>query len=125
MNSMSTNSTGEALISGVADERKRRLLVEVHDDVTSTQVPLLRKGLMEILEANANANWKALYLDIRSARMIDSMGINWIFAETVRLKSEKKQMVIRVSSPAVNRVLQFAGLDKVVTVKFRRRKQTR
>ena len=125
MKTMATKSTGDTLISGEVDERKRRLLVEVHDDVTSTHVPLLRKGLMQIMEENATRNWKALYLDIRNARMIDSMGVNWIFAETVRLKGEKKQVVLRVSSPAINRVLQFAGLDKVVTLKFRRRKQTR
>ena len=107
------------------DERKRRLLVEVSDDVTSTQVADLRNGLRSLLEANRDADWNSLYLDMRSARMVDSMGINWLFAESVRLKDDNKKMVVRISSPAINRVVQFAGLDKLVTIKFRRRKQTR
>ena len=113
------------MMTGCVDERKRRLLVEIQDDVTSTQVPELRKSLLSILDQNRTADWNALYLDMRTARMIDSMGLNWLFAESVRLKDEKKKLVVRISSPAINRVMQFAGLDKLVTLKFRRRKQTR
>ena len=112
-------------ITGVVDERKGRLLVEVSDDVTSTHVSDLRKGLMEILDKASGQPWKALYLDMRNARMVDSMGMNWLFAESVRLKEMDKSFVVRISSPAIHRVMQFAGLDKLVTLKFRRRKQTR
>lgn len=113
------------LIEGRVDERKARLLVEVKDDVTSTQVPELRKGLLQIVNEAGQDTWKALYLDMRSSRMVDSMGMNWLFAESVRLKDSKKAMVVRISSPAINRVMAFAGFDKLVTLKFRRRKQTR
>ena len=67
----------------------------------------------------------SLYLDMRVSRMIDSMGVNWLFAENVRLKDHGKQLVVRISSPAINRVIVFSGLDKLVTLKYRRRKQTR
>ena len=113
------------LIEGRVDERKGRLLVEIKDDVTSSQVPDLRRGLMQITQKAGFESWKDLYLDMRGARMIDSMGVNWLFAETVRLKENKKRMVLRISSPVINRVIQFAGLDKLVVLKYRRRKQTR
>lgn len=113
------------IITAKVDERKGRLLVDISEDVTSTQVSELRKGLMEILESNSTTSWKALYLDIRNARMVDSMGVNWLFAESVRLKEMGKTFVIRISSPAIHRVMQFAGLDKLVTLKYRRRRQTR
>ncbi|MEX0332311.1 MAG: STAS domain-containing protein [Puniceicoccaceae bacterium] len=113
------------LIEGHLDERKGRLLVEVKDDVTSSQVGELRRGLMHITQEVGLDSWRDLYLDMRNSRMIDSMGINWLFAETVRLKENKKRMVLRISSPAIHRVVQFAGLDKLVILKFRRRKQTR
>lgn len=113
------------LISCRVDPAKKRLLVEISDEVTSTQVPKLRRGLIEIMEQADPADWKALYLDMRATRMIDSMGINWLYAETVRVSELGKSMVLRISSPAINRVIQFAGLDKMVTLKFRRRKQTR
>jgi len=115
----------KSLIQGRLDARKGRLLVEIENDVTSTQVPDLRRGLLEILTAHGDAPWKALYLDMRAARMIDSMGVNWLFAESVRLKELKKALVVRISSPAINRVMQFAGLDRLVTLKYRHRKQTR
>lgn len=112
-------------LKGQQDSRKKRLLVEINDEVTSTQVSDLRHGLRALIEKSDLAEWKDLYLDMRSARMVDSMGINWLHAEAVRLQEIDKKMVIRISSPAINRVMQFAGLDKVVTLKFRRRKQTR
>ena len=113
------------LIEGRVDERKGRLLIELKDDVTSSQVPDLRRALRLIVDKTDPGSWKDLYLDMRGARMIDSMGVNWLFAETVRLKENKKRMVLRISSPAIHRVIQFAGLDKLVLLKFRRRKQTR
>lgn len=116
---------GTELIFAEVDSRKGRLLVEITEDVVSTHVPELRKGLRSIIETAGTGDWAALYLDMRSARMVDSMGMNWLFAESVRLKQENKEMVIRISSPAIHRVMQFAGLEKVVTLKFRRRKQTR
>ena len=115
----------DSIITGVVDERKGRLLVDISEDVTSTHVSELRRGLMEILETAGSSSWKALYLDIRNARMVDSMGMNWLFAESVRLKEMNKTFVIRISSPAIHRVMQFAGLDKLVTLKYRRRRQTR
>lgn len=116
--------TAEA-VSGRVDAVKKRLHVEIRDEVTSTQVPVLRRAFREILEAADSDAWKTLYLDMRSSRMVDSMGVNWLFAETVRLRETGKGVVLRISSPAINRVIQFAGLDKLVTLKFRRRKQTR
>lgn len=113
------------MIASRLDSNKKRLLVEIHDEVTSTQVPDLRRAMKGILDKTDPELWKSLYLDLRSSRMVDSMGVNWLFAETVRVKESGKEMVIRISSPAINRVIQFAGLDKLVTLKFRRRKQTR
>jgi anti-anti-sigma factor len=126
MKEFATNSMiGEGLLKPVLDERKSRLHVEFLDEVTSTRVPALRRELLAILNSHQRVEWKFLYLDMRNCRMIDSMGLNWLFAELVRLKKSGREMVIRISSPAINRVMEFAGLDKLVTVKFRRRKQTR
>lgn len=113
------------ILSSQVDTAKKRLHIEIKDDVTSSTVPDLRNGVREIMEAVDPANWDSLYLDMRSARVVDSMGINWLFAESVRIKETGKKMVVRISSPAINRVMQFAGLDKLVLLKYRRRKQTR
>lgn len=114
----------EVLKVGI-DERKERLHVELEEDVVSTQIAAIRAEWVKALESYDANKWKALYLDLRNCRMVDSMGLNWIFAESLRIKQLGKQFVIRISSPAINRVMEFAGLDKVVTIKYRRRKQTR
>jgi anti-anti-sigma factor len=125
MNSEFSKLESNDIIDGMVDEVKGRLLVEIRDEVTSSNVPSLRNGLKNIVDTTDIDAWKSLYLDMRNSRMVDSMGINWLFAETVRLQGNNKKMVLRISSPAINRVIQFSGLDKLVTLKFRRRKQTR
>jgi anti-anti-sigma factor len=113
------------ILSSRVDAAKKRLHIEIKEEVTSTTVPDLRRGMKEILDKSDTGKWDSLYLDMRSSRVVDSMGINWLFAESVRLKELKKQIVIRISSPAIDRVMRFAGLDKLVLLKYRRRKQTR
>lgn len=107
------------------DPKKQRLHVVINDEVTNTTVPELRNRFKQVLDEYEMDNWKALYLDMRASRVVDSMGVNWLFSESVQLKDQEKEFVVRISSPAINRVFQFAGLDKLVTLKFRRRKQTR
>jgi anti-anti-sigma factor len=121
----SVQSDHTALFTSRVDTAKKRLHIEIKDDVTSSTTPDLRRGVKEVLDQTKPEKWNALYLDMRSSRVVDSMGINWLFAESARVKNSNKDMVIRISSPAINRVMQFSGLDKLVVLKFRRRKQTR
>ena len=112
----------ETLVTGRVDERKSRLLTEIHGDVTRTHVPRLRRELTELIENVDPGLWKSLYLDMRTARLLDCMGLNWIYAETFRLKDNRKNVVIRISSPAIDRILRYAAIEKLATIKFRRRK---
>ena len=112
-------------VTAKLDPRKERLHIIINEEVTSTQVPELRQRFKQILDDYELDNWKALYLDMRNTRVVDSMGVNWLYAESLRLKEDNKTFVVRISSPAINRVFAFAGLDKIVTLKYRRRKQTR
>lgn len=113
------------MMTSKLDPVKKRLHIEVAEDVTSTNVGEMRKAFVATIEEADSAAWKSLFLDLRSIRLIDSMGVNWLYAENVRLREAGKELVLRISSPAIHRVMQFAGLDKVVTLKYRRRKQTR
>lgn len=113
------------MIAGYVDERKRRLIAEAKTDVTGTSAQSLREGLSRIKKQHEPDTWNALYLDLRNARIIDSMGLNWLFNECRQVRDANKELVIRVASPAIQKVLEFARLDKVATVKYRRRRQTR
>jgi len=114
-----------AMIESKLDASKKRLHLLVEEDVTSTHVMDLKAAFHKIIESSAEADWSALYLDLRNCRLIDSKGLNWLFAENLRLKEMEKTFVVRISSPAIHRVMQFAGFDKQVVLKFRRRKQYR
>jgi anti-anti-sigma factor len=113
------------MISGVLDRRKKRLLVEIRAELTGTHVQPLREGLSAIIKAHPDSGWKAIYLDARQARMIDSNGLNWLMVESCKIRKMKRDLVIRIASPAIYRVMDFAGLDRLATIKFRRRRQVR
>lgn len=122
---LQTVPRGGKTVSGSLDVVKKRLHIEINEEVTGTVVPELRRYFLDILDEVGKESWATIYIDLRPSRMIDSMGLNWLFAEIVRLKDADKEVVVRASSPAVKRVIEFSGLDRLVTFKFRRRKQTR
>ncbi|MEY3000516.1 MAG: hypothetical protein RL648_730 [Verrucomicrobiota bacterium] len=113
------------IVLGSLDAIRRRLYLEINEDVTGTHVPQMRRAILSILDGAPSEKWNTVYIDLRACRMVDSMGLNWLFAEIVRLRDADKEVVVRASSPAIQRVIEFSGLDRLVTFKFRRRKQTR
>lgn len=116
---------GSKVVLGSLDSVKRRLYIEMNEDVTGTYVLQMRRAILSILDNAPTERWSTVYIDLRPCRMVDSMGLNWLFAEIVRLRDADKEVVLRASSPAIQRVVEFSGLDRLVTFKFRRRKQTR
>ena len=104
---------------------KKRLVVPIRSDITSTTVDEVGQAFQESLMEHPAEAWKTIYLDLRYARMIDSKGLNWLFNQVKQLDAREKKVVIQVASPAMHRVIEFSGLDKLVTMKFRRRRQTR
>ncbi len=104
---------------------KKRLVVPIRSDISSTTVDEVAEAFRESLTEHPAEAWKTIYIDLRYARVIDSKGLNWLFNEVKQLQGRDKQVVLQVASPAMNRVIQFSGLDKLVTMKFRRRRQTR
>jgi anti-anti-sigma regulatory factor len=113
------------MITGKLDKRKRRLNVEVKSEITGTVTQVLRDGMAKLRRAHAPDEWDAVYFDMRNARIIDSMGLNWVFGESRWLKELDKTMVIRIASPAIHKVMDFSRMEKVATIKFRRRRQLR
>lgn len=113
------------MITGKLDKRKRRLNVEVKAEITGTSTQFLRDGMAKLRKTHPPEEWDVVYFDMRNARIIDSMGLNWVFGESRWLKELNKPMVIRIASPAILKVMEFSRMDKVATIKFRRRRQLR
>jgi anti-anti-sigma regulatory factor len=107
------------------DERKSRLVVTFRADVTSTTVPLVAKSFTDSVSKFPHTMWKNMYFDIRYARILDSKGLHWLFQEIQNYRSLGKIITLQVASPAIYRIVCFSGLEKLVVLKYRRRKQTR
>lgn len=113
------------LISSTLKASKKRLVIPINSDITSSTIDAIADAFRDAVKEHPQENWKTIYFDLRNARMIDSKGINWLFSEVRRLQMRGRIVVFQVASPAVHRVMQFSGLDDLVIMKFRRRRQTR
>ncbi len=113
------------LISSELKASKKRLVIPINSDLTSSTVDTVGKAFRETIAQYPMEQWKTIYFDLRNARMIDSKGVNWLFSEVRNLQTRGRIVVFQVASPAVHRVMEFSGLDQLVIMKFRRRRQTR
>lgn len=104
-----------------ADKRRLRLIVE--SDLKSTNVDEVRAETERYFEETSRDAYKTVYLDLRNSKLVDSMALNWIFMLIRDLKSHQKSMVIQISSPAVRRVFEFANIEGLAEVKYRKRRQ--
>lgn len=105
------------------NEGKRRLVLAITGDLKSTGVPEAHRWLEEEWPEQSCRPLKQVYLDVRSARIIDSTGVNWIFLLVRACREIGLTLTVQLASPAAMRVFEFAGLDKLTTIKYRRRKQ--
>ncbi|KAF0095586.1 MAG: hypothetical protein E1N59_1081 [Puniceicoccaceae bacterium 5H] len=107
------------------DRVRRRLYLTFEDDIINTQLDKLGQELDEVLERFAGDQPKVLYFDLRNLRMIDSMGLHWLFETLQDQKELGRELILQIASPAIQRVVSFGGLDQLAEIKFRRRRQTR
>ncbi len=113
------------LISSELKASKKRLVIPINSDITSSTVDAVGEAFREAVAQHPMETWKTIYFDLRNARMIDSKGVNWLFSEVRNLQTRGKIVVFQVASPAIHRVMEFSGLEQLVIMKFRRRRQTR
>ncbi len=104
-------------------ESKRRVVVRLEGDLKSTSVPEAGNWLATEWPRIRAQSPKQIQLDLREAKVVDSTGLNWVFQFLKNCRDLGVKPSIQIASPAAQRVFQFAGLDKLATVKFRSRKQ--
>lgn len=112
------------MLDATFHEEKGRLVIGFDGDLKSTNVEEARQWLdAEWPRFSSRVGLKQVYLDVRKARVIDSVGMNWIFMLLSACGERHVGLTIQVASPAAMRVFEFSGLPKLATIKFRRRKQ--
>jgi anti-anti-sigma factor len=113
------------MIATELEEKKKRLRFTIKGDVKSSNIDEFSTEFTGLMANFKNSNWRDLYLDLRNARVIDSVALNWVFHLCNQLTSENRKLILQVASPAIHRVVVFSGLDKLAQVKYRARKQLR
>lgn len=103
------------------DLEYQTLHAEITGDITSTTAPTLRKDLFDLLDhelANTSANWRTLRLDLTSAKMVDSVGLNLLVAVIRRVKENQRQVSCVISSTHVHRTMKFTRLDTMMQIEM-------
>ncbi len=111
------------MVSGELDRDSGSLSIKVKGDILSTNAEDCAASIGGILKKNAKTACRHLKLDLKSANMIDSVGLNMILGLIRNLQANGSEATIYISSPAVNRVFLFSRLNTIVNVVFKRRRR--
>ena len=92
----------------------KRLTLTTDGDILSTNSEAVRQQLFDLLESEPikQANWETLELDLKSAKMIDSAGLNLIVAVIQHIKQRGCKLTATISSPEIQRTFLFTRLDR-------------
>ena len=92
------------------------MTLRVEGDLVSTNAPVIR-GQIDRLFEPANGlppAWKIFKLDLSTAKMIDSVGLNLVVSLLKRVQRHGGRMQVAFSDSNVLRILNFTRLDKQV-----------
>ena len=97
----------------IIDSNSKTLTLQFPGDVLSTNAEVLRQEAVATLESPAMkaSDWQTLKLDLSSAKMIDSVGLNLIVSLIKTAKSRSAKVVGLISNPSVQRALVFTRLN--------------
>jgi anti-anti-sigma factor len=91
--------------------------LRIQGDLLSTNAKEVRDAVSDLLaQPEQFRSLKSLLLDVSSARMIDSVGLNLIVAILRAVKQAGAEMKIRQGDPNVQRILLFTRLDQQVEI---------
>lgn len=88
------------------------VVVAVEGQIDMATVPLLWGSLEEATSAVSTR----LIVDVSGATFVDSTGMAVFLMAHKRLRGQGAELVLRDPTPAVRRVLQVAGLDRVLVL---------
>lgn len=95
------------------DSSNKTLSLTFPGDIVSTNANTLREQIFGVLESETiqRSDWTTLDLDLRSAKMIDSMGLNLLVSIIKFARNRGSKVIGRVENPNVQRALCFTRLN--------------
>ena len=110
------------MVTAFHDTDNESLILVVDGDVLSTTAETCVAEIEERLSEHNSRKWRNFQLDLRTARMVDSVGLNVIITLVKKMLKKKKPMKIYIASPSVKRVFEFSHLGKYVDIVFKKRR---
>ena len=85
-------------------------------DLISTNAAALREQLRNVLEpaAGSSFEWHLIRLELNSARMVDSVGLNLVVSLLRAVQKADRKMQVTYTNPNVLRTFQFTRLDQQI-----------
>jgi anti-anti-sigma factor len=90
----------------------RTAVVAASGEVDLTNADGLREALLSVLDAGA----RGLVVDMTQTTFLDSAGITALVRASRRASEDNATLRLAVTAPAVLRVLNLVGLDRVISV---------
>jgi len=83
-------------------------------DLTSTTAAAYRSLIDQKMASSTqdNPGWNHLELDLRAARMVDSVGLNLLVSVIKNMKERGGSVRILIAHPNIQRILAFTRIDR-------------
>jgi anti-anti-sigma factor len=110
------------MITHQLDDAGKILRIDVAGDLLSTNFDQVNNALQEVLDGEAvkASSWSTLLLDLTTAKLIDSMGLNVLVGLVKRIGAPPRngRIKTRITSPTIHRTLLFTRLEKYMEVEL-------
>jgi anti-anti-sigma factor len=108
------------MIQHLVEPAEKELQVTFPGDLLSTNVETLRAEIMKLLDSPpaSSPSWDNLSLDLRAARMVDSMGLNLLVTIVKAVRRRGGKVSAKITSPNIQRTFLFTRLDKQLDMKL-------
>lgn len=106
------------MITHTISPADKTLLLAFPGDLLSTNTDEARREITAILESNPvkSAGWTTLKLDLKAAKMIDSVGLNLVVSLYKEAKKTNAKTTAVISNPNIQRTFLFTRLDTHIEV---------
>ncbi len=96
------------------------IICSVSGDLTSTTAPSFRADVDQKLVAATrdHPGWSVVEIDLRTARMVDSVGLNQLVSIIKNVREKGGSVRILISHPNIQRILTFTRIDKHAEVRL-------
>jgi anti-anti-sigma factor len=98
------------------DTENGTLTMTISGDLTSTTAGPLRADLAKLFAEKSASPWRIFRLDLSTAKMVDSVGLNFIVTILKAVQETKGKLEIVHGNPNVHRTLLFTRLDRHATL---------